>query len=363
MPAYKDKERGTWYVSCVYRDWTGKKLHKIKRGFKKKPDALAWERDFIASSSKAMNMLFKDFCVLYKDDRMPRLKLNTWLTKEHIINDKLIPYFGERRMDEVTPADVIKWQNELMAYRDKHGNGYSQTYLRTVNNQLSAIFNHAVRYYELNTSPVAKAGKMGNSRGGEMNYWTRDEYLAFSEVMASKPVSFYAFEILYWTGIREGELLALTPSDFDFEKMTLSITKSYQRLNRQDVITTPKTPKSVRVIALPRTLAEEVKDYLEDLPELGSKERMFQVTKSYLSHEMDRGAKEAEVKRIRVHDLRHSHVSALIEMGFSALAIAERMGHESIDITYRYAHLFPNKQSVMADVLDDWRNGADINES
>ena len=76
------------------------------------------------------------------------------------------------------------------------------------------------------------------------------------------------------------------------------------------------------------------------------------MTKSYLHHEMDRGAKEAGVKRIRIHDLRHSHVSLLIEMGFSALAIADRVGHESVDITYKYAHLFPSKQQEMAQKLD-----------
>ena len=82
------------------------------------------------------------------------------------------------------------------------------------------------------------------------------------------------------------------------------------------------------------------------------KDRIFTVTKSYLHHEMDRGAKEAGVKRIRIHDLRHSHISLLIDMGFSAVAIADRVGHESIEITYRYAHLFPSKQNEMVEKLE-----------
>ena len=81
-------------------------------------------------------------------------------------------------------------------------------------------------------------------------------------------------------------------------------------------------------------------------------DRLFQVTKSFLHHEMERGCKLSGVKRIRIHDLRHSHISLLIDMGFSAVAIADRVGHESIDITYRYAHLFPSKQIEMADRLD-----------
>ena len=84
-------------------------------------------------------------------------------------------------------------------------------------------------------------------------------------------------------------------------------------------------------------------------------ERLFAVTKHFLAHEMERGCKASGVKRIRIHDIRHSHVSLLIEMGFSALAIAERMGHEAVDITYRYAHLFPTKQDEMAAALDGAR--------
>lgn len=167
-----------------------------------------------------------------------------------------------------------------------------------------------------------------------------------------KPQSYYAFEVLYWCGIREGELLALTPVDFDLDKGLLSITKSYQRLKGRDVITDPKTPKSVRVIQMPQFLTDEIRDYLKSFYKVQPDQRIFEVTKSYLHHEMDRGAKEAGVKRIRIHDLRHSHVSLLIEMGFSALAIADRVGHESVDITYKYAHLFPSKQQEMAQKLD-----------
>jgi integrase len=170
--------------------------------------------------------------------------------------------------------------------------------------------------------------------------------------MMDKPLSFYAFEVLYWCGVRLGELLALTPADFDFVKSTVSITKSYQRLKRKDVITDPKTPKSKRVIQIPDFLSEEIQEYIQSLYGCAATDRLFPVTKSYLHHEMRRGAKEQGIKRIRVHDIRHSHVSLLIEMGFSAVAIADRVGHESIDITYRYAHLFPSRQIEIADKLN-----------
>ena len=190
-----------------------------------------------------------------------------------------------------------------------------------------------------------------------MLFWTLEEYKKFSEVMMDKQISYYAFQMLYWCGIREGEMLALTPKDFDFKAETVTIDKSYQRLKGRDVITTPKTKKSNRTIKMPKFLCEEMQEYLGMFYEAGENDRIFPVSKSYMHHEMDRGSKEANVKRIRIHDLRHSHVSLLIEMGFTALAIADRLGHESIEVTYRYAHLFPSKQTEMADKLDDLGKG------
>jgi integrase len=308
-------------------------------------------------SESKLDMTFASFVEIFEEDRKKRIKENTWATKSHIIRTKILPYFGERKIGDIEPKDVIAWQNELLDYRDENGEGYAAGYLKTIHAQLSAIFNHAVRYYHLPFNPASRAGGMGGEDHKEMQYWTKEEYLKFADVMMDKPVSYYAFEVLYWTGIRCGELLALTPADFNFERQELTISKSYQRLKGRDVITSPKTPKSNRTIKLPKFLCDEMKEYFGMLYEIKDSDRIFTVSKSYLHHEMDRGAKTAGVKRIRIHDLRHSAVSLLIEMGFSALAIAERMGHESIDITYRYAHLFPTRQTEMAEKLDIERMG------
>lgn len=312
---------------------------------------------FQLQNSSDLDMSFEAFTELYIRDVKNRLKENTWLTKEHIIGTKILPFFGKLKISEISTKEIITWQNEMLAYRDEKKKPYSQTYLKTLHNQLSAIFNHAVRYYELRSNPAAKVGNMGSEEHREMLFWTKEEYKKFAFEMMDKPVSLYAFEMLYWCGIREGELLALTPADFDFDKETVTINKSYQRLHGEDVITTPKTKKSNRTIKMPHFLCEEMQEYLGMLYGLKKKDRIFTVTKSYLHHEMDRGAKAAGVKRIRIHDLRHSHISLLIDMGFSAVAIADRVGHESIEITYQYAHLFPSKQTEMAKRLDDLGKG------
>ncbi len=352
MAIYKEDKTNTWRVIYRYTDWTGERKQSQKRGFKTKREAQIWEREQLNKATADLNMTFDSFVEQYTADMQTRIKENTWATKEHIIRTKIIPYFGKQKMSNITAQQIITWQNELMNYKDENGKSLSPVYLKTINNQLSAIFNHAVKYYNLRENPCKKAGSMGKKKNREMLFWTKEEYLKFAEVMMDKPLSFYAFEMLYWCGIREGELLALTPADFDFEKCTVSITKSYQRLNGQDLITTPKTEKSNRVIKMPQFLADEMQDYLKQLYGIESNDRMFTVTKSYLHREMDRGAKEAGVKRIRIHDIRHSAVSLLIDMGFSATAIANRVGHESIDITYNYAHLFPSKQTEMAEKLN-----------
>ena len=327
MPAYMNGKTGAWYVQCYYSDIDGNRKHKVKRGFATKGEALAWETEFLACADGSMSMPFEAFVKRYSEDVRPRLKLNTWLTKESIIKKKILPYFAKRKLSEITAKDIICWQNEVREMTDCHGKPLSKTYLKTVHNQLSAIFNHAARFYGLNLNPARQAGNMGAEERKEMLFWTREEYTKFSEAMMDKPLSFYAFEVLYWCGIREGELLALTPADFDFEKRTLTINKSYQRINKQDVITTPKTPKSNRVIQMPQFLCDELQDYLKQLYGVEPDSRMFPISKSYLHREMDRGCKQTGVKRIRIHDLRHSHISLLIDMGFTALAIAERVGH------------------------------------
>lgn len=186
----------------------------------------------------------------------------------------------------------------------------------------------------------------------EMLFWTKDEYLKFIDAMMDRPLSFYAFEMLYWCGIREGELLALTPEDFDFDKRTVTISKTFQHTGGKDIVTPPKTEKSNRTITMPLFLADEIQEYLKMQYDIGLDDRLFPITKSYLYREMQRGCKDTGVKRIRIHDLRHSHISLLIDQGFSAVAIADRVVHESIDITYNYAHLFLSKQAEMADKLD-----------
>ena len=308
MGAFKNEKNGTWYVQFRYTDWQGLRQQKLKRGFATKREAQEWERAFLTEKKADVTMPFKTFTELYEKDVRPKLKENTWLTKEHIIQTKILPYFEHKRLCDISSKDVIAWQNEIRKMTNSSGEPLSQGYLKTIHNQLSALFNHAIKIYGLRLNPASTVGNMGKEERKEMSYWTVEEYSKFSDEMMDKPISYYAFQMLYWTGIRVGELLALTAGDFDFKNNMLTINKSYQRLHGEDVITPPKTEKSNRTIKMPQFLCDEMQEYLKMFYSPNDGDRIFHISKSYLHHEMDRGSKAASVKRIRIHDLRHPYV-------------------------------------------------------
>lgn len=348
MSVHKDKQTGKWYAQAYYRDWQGKRQRKFKRGFDTKREAQEWERDYITQRSDDLSMTFEQFLKIYEDDRRPRLKYNTWVSKEYIINDKLLPYFGNMPMNAIEAKDIIRWQNILIESCDNNGKPYKPTYLKCIHNQLTAIFTHAYKFYGLKVNPASKAGSMGKKNADEMEFWTREEYSRFAKLAMETPRMYYPVEVLYWCGLRLGELLALTYADVDFDRKTIRVNKSYQKLKGKELVTDPKTPKSKRVVTIPDNLCSELREYMGLQYGYKMSDRMFPISKNYLSAHLHEIAERAGLKPIRIHDLRHSHVSHLIELGFTPVAIAERVGHESIEITLRYAHLFPTKQTEMA---------------
>lgn len=357
MAVIKNEKTGKWEVRTYYKDLNGETKQKTKRGFSTKREAREWESSFKMQEHCDLGMTFNDYYHVYEKDMKPTIKLNTWLTKEHIIRTKILPYMGQRKVNELTPADVREWHTKLLQFRKKNGEPLSPDYLRTIHQQLSAMLNHAVRFYGLKKNVANVAGEIGGESEGDIKFWTQEEYERFAEQIANKGMSYYAFEVLYWCGLRMGELLALRPVDIDFNRGVIKVTRSYQRIHGKDVITDPKTPKSNREVYMPDSLNTELKCFLETLYKLQPEDRIFTLSKSILHHEMNRGAKAAGLERIKIHGLRHSHVSLLIKKGFSVVEIGNRVGHESATITFRYAHMFPSAQTDMADSLDKDRAG------
>lgn len=349
MPAYKDEKTGKWFAKFYYTNWQGIKKQKWKRGFATKKEALGFERDFLEQQSANPDMTFQNLYEIYMEDMAARLKQSTLLTKKAVLQTHILPFFSSKPINEIKASDVRRWQAKLMS----SPNNYSQTYLKKINTELNSIINYAKRFYDLSTNPCGKAGTIGKAKAEEMDYWTYDEYIAFREGVKDKPLSYICFEVLYWTGMREGELLALSPADIDLDNKTISINRTYQRIEGKDVFTSPKTRKSKRKIPIPDFLCQELSDYIQSRYMLDADERLFPVTKSYLSHEMIRGCKNTGVKKIRIHDIRHSHASLLINQGCDALMLADRLGHEKVSSTLNtYSHLFPHKQQELVHSLE-----------
>ncbi|TWK08628.1 Tyrosine recombinase XerC [Bacillus licheniformis] len=349
MPAYKDDKTGKWYVSFRYEDYTGKRKQKMKRGFERKKDAIAYEQDFLTNLQGTPDITFKQLYDDYIEDCSHRLRESTVSGKKFLITTKILPFYEDVPINKIDARSVRKWQNWLLQQKNKQGEPLSQTYIKTINNQLSAMFNYAVKFYELKSNPLHKTGSIGKKHADEMKFWTVDEFdKAMTYFNPDDPHDFQfltIYNLLFYSGIRQGELLALTLNDFNFEDKTVFINKSYVRLNKEDIISEPKTPKSKRVIYLPDFIFEMLNKYVELLVDYEPNQRLFQVHKSSMTKRLDTASRNTGVHRIRIHDLRHSHASHLIELGCSALLVQERLGHEKIETTLQtYSHLYPNKQ-------------------
>lgn len=365
MPAYKytlkDGKTTKWYANFYYTDWTGTKKHICKRGFKTQREAKEYERSFLDQQSTNSEILFSSLVENYMGDMKNRLKPTTMENKRNIIDSKILPYFSKLKVCDIDTIKIRKWQNELLTYRDEKGKPYSKTYLKSVHNQMSALLNYAVLHYGLSQNPCKAAGSIGRSRAEEMNIWTQEEYERFSNGIEKSAVKL-AFDILFYTGIRSGELLALTPADILPDKR-LNICKTYAKIKGEELFLEPKTPKSKRSIAIPDFLYDDMQEYVSKLYGIQPADRIFYFTKSALDKEIKRVAERVGLPPIRVHDLRHSHASMLIEMGFDTLEISERLGHESVKTTLdTYSHLYPDKDKKLAGALNKLRR-PEVDES
>ena len=308
MKAQKDAKTGKWLIQFRYTNWQGERKKTTKRGFNTKRDAEEWVRNFLMSQQADFNMNFEEFVKIYRNDINNRNRSSTTETKDNIIDTKILPYFAKKSMNSITAADIRSWQNEVIALRKKDGTPYAETYLHTINNQLKAIFNYAVTYYDLQNNPCKKVSSMGKKQASEMRFLTVDD-------------------------------------------KTIRINKTYNTKEKKNGPT--KTYASTRTISVPDFLLADIKDYMNSVYGLTKHDRLFQVTKYYMEHEKERALKNSGIEHIRIHDLRHSHCALLFEMGIAPLEVKERLGHKNIETTLNvYAHVYPDKQRKLSDKLD-----------
>lgn len=327
-----------------------------KRGFRTQREAKAFVEELKRSHAEAMykmdnptrTMTFADLYERYCVSRITD-KPSTIIDRESIVNSRILPFFKDMQISEITQDTVAQWHS---CFFDEEGQPiYKDTYLRSMHSRLSAILNYAVYCGWLAANPAKKCS-IGSKNADERPVWSLEEYARFRQEIMDESHAFYAFETLYFTGLRKGELLALTVADMNFETNTLRINKSLQVLKRREVITSPKTRMSIRNVRINKALAEELKEYLASRPDCKPTDRLFLINKYILRRELKRGTELAGLDPITIHCFRHSHITNLIAAGYSPADIAKRVGHESIYITLHYSHAFKNVDNDIANSLD-----------
>ena len=365
ISSYENKEGKTKYrVSFSYiSPDDGKRHRSCKRGFDKRREAVAWvanslpdiiaqlEHPFAVKESMTMGELIDEYLAdALLDDNIEPTTMNT---KRSCITNHILPFFKDMVVQEITATDIKNWQRQLKGYQKPNGSHYSPTYLRSVEAQLSAIFNYAVKYYGLPKNPIVD--RMGSKDAPPPTIWTLDEYRAFQTQIEDKPVYYYAFEVLFWTGVRLGEMLALTPDSIDFDKKTITINKAMRLLDGGLKKGPTKTHKP-RTVYAPDFLLDELREYLDSLGEYDSNTLIFPVSKTRLHSMIDQHSQLADIPRITVHALRHSHASLLEHLGIPRVAIKKRLGHSlknAADVTTGYIHAYVSTDVLVPKILHE----------
>ncbi|MEG2347993.1 MAG: site-specific integrase [Cetobacterium sp.] len=341
---------GTWTSRFYYTNYTGERKQAFKRGFKTKKEALEYERDYLAKAEFNVTMKFESLIELYLEDIAHRIKPTTLILRKRIVRNKIIPYFKNFQINEITPITIRNFHNKLIT------EDYSQTYLKLVGSTLSSVFAFAVNFYKLPENPCIKAGSIGKlTSEKEMQIWTIEEFKLVSQIAKDNRYDIYIIlNILFFTGIRIGELLALTLEDINFDKKIIKINKTLVRIDGENVSTTTKTEAGRRDILVNDKLLADISSYSKKIYELNKTNRLFQIDRTNVSKQIKKFATLAGVKEIRIHDLRHSHASLLIHLGVNPLAISKRLGHEKVDTTLNvYSHLYPNASEKIVEMLEN----------
>lgn len=347
MPAYKDNKTGKWKALFYYTNYKNERRKKQKRGFETKKAAQEWEREFLLKSQFSLEMNFNSLYSLYYKDIEVRIKKSTLSTKEYIINKKILPYFENMQVQDIKAIHIRKWQSELLKLN------YSKTYIKTIHNQLTAIFNYAVRFHNLNKNPCHIAGSIGKKDADEMSILTVEEFEKMIEYVTGEENKCF-YKVLFWTGMRKGELLALTYKDVDFTNKTINITKNFQIINGQGFLSEPKTTKSKRVISINNTVIDSIKKMWDTSYKAKINDRIFHLSKFSIKRQLDTACKRAGLHLIRVHDLRHSHASFLLANGIDIVSVSRRLGHEKVQTTLNiYCHISPTSDERLNSLLDN----------
>ena len=342
VPTYKDKNNGKWYVKYSTKDpVTGKRVQTLKRGFSRQSEAKKWEAEQLASKATSTSVSFEEMMAAYLDysnaSETSRYLKTTFVTRHFPLRTEPI--------NKITKEMLVNWRNTLRT------SGLAN---RTANRGMSyikSVFSFATEIYGIpNVGNVLKSFKLSKEDKKEMSTWDVDEFNRFIECVHGEYYRGY-FVFLFWSGCRRSEGLAVCKDDFDGR--TVHIWRSIKHFSNGFLPL--KTDSSERYITLDSKTYETLKPLIEKgSPFVFGGQRSLPIT--CVQREFERAIKESGVKRIRIHDLRHSHASFLLGNNVPPVAVKDRLGHSSLSQTLStYAHLMREPHDKMIATIDALR--------
>lgn len=351
MAVYKDKDRNTYYFITRIN---GKQVK--RRGFITKKEALLAEAKFEDESILEEIETFEYIAKEYLDWYQKRRKESSYYKIESIVRVHLIPYFGQKELQGIRQRDIIKFQDMLIDSKA------AASHVKKIHTTLSAIFKFAIKNEYMKENPASIVGNVDLKEEKHVNFWTLEEFKAFIKCV-DDDLYHALFMTLYYSGMRKGELLALTWADIDFKTNTINVDKT--EYNRK--VTTTKTASSKRKILMPKFVMDLLNKLKLSVSVKYQKEPSLthvvfgdiydSISTSTLDRKFENYVADAEVKKIRLHDFRHSHASYLINKGAIISMIASRLGHSDVATTLNtYSHLYPTtEQNAVLNMEDDFK--------
>lgn len=360
MPVYQDKKTKKWSFRTYADDIYGNHKQFERKGFATKKEAINAEMAFkLADRSEISNMTFYELWLKYKEYKKLQLKAQSLRSVISRFNNYILPYFKDYKLNKINNSVYIKWQLEI------EKKGFKHKYNSSLHGAMVNILNYGIKFYGLKENIASLTGnfKRKTELKKNVDFWTYEEYSEFIKVVDNN-VYKTLFETLYYTGLRQGEALALNWEDFKNGCLDINKTISKEKIDGKYIVNTPKTVKSIRKVKLDDALVNlllELKQYYKKC--VGFEENWYifgglnPLAPTTIGRNKDKYCDIAEVKKIRIHDFRHSHASLLLSKNVPITVISERLGHSDINMTLNtYSHMIPNDEDKAIDIINQMKH-------
>ena len=361
------KEKKVLSFRCYANDVYGIRKQFERCGFTTKREAQAAERKFLDQESIGdESILFSKLWNDYNDYIKLKQKKQSYRKTVSKFKNHILPYFENYRLDSISARVYTSWQIEL------EKKGYSYKYLSSLHGAMVTILNYAIKFFGLKSNIAQQIGNFSkrNIKPSQIDFWTYEEYQKFINIVDDLVYKTF-YETLYFTGMRQGEAIALKWRDIKNGYIDIYKTISKEKEDGDYIINTPKTKSSIRKIRIDSNLINDLnklKEYYKNIIDFNEDWYVFggikPITPTTIGRRKDEYCIKAGVKKIRIHDLRHSHASLLLSNGVPITVISKRLGHSTIQMTLNtYAHLIPEDEDKAINMLNSLKSSSNSNQS